>query len=126
METKNNIWVVLGGIVIGVVVGYLVWGNRVPDTHVMPNGTVMNNEEMSMEAMMHDMMAGLDGKTGDEFDKAILSEMIVHHEGAVDMAEASLTDAKHQEIKDMAKAIITAQTREIAQMKTWLQTWYGE
>ncbi len=126
METKNNIWVVLGGIVIGVVVGYLVWGNRVPDTHVMPNGTVMNNEEMSMEAMMHDMMAGLDGKTGDEFDKAFLSEMIVHHEGAVDMAEAALTDAKHQEIKDLAKAIITAQTTEISQMKTWLQTWYGE
>jgi uncharacterized protein (DUF305 family) len=110
------------------VVGYLIWGTKArgPEMHMMPDGTMMHDEEMSMDAMMHDMMAELDGKTGDEFDKAFLSEMIVHHEGAVDMAEAALTDAKHQELKDMAKAIITAQTTEIAQMKTWLKTWYGE
>lgn len=129
METKNNntLYIIVA-LVLGVVVGYLIYGakDRGPEMHMMPDGTMMHDEEMSMEAMMHDMMAELDGKTDDEFDKAFLSEMIVHHEGAVVMAEAALTDAKHQEIKDMAKAIITAQTAEISQMKTWLQTWYGE
>jgi uncharacterized protein (DUF305 family) len=84
----------------------------------MPNGSMMRNE-------MSGMMSGLSGKRGDEFDRAFLTEMIMHHEGAVTMAEAALKDAKHQEIMTMAHAIITAQTGEIAQMKAWLKTWYG-
>lgn len=91
-------------------------------THQMPDGSTMSNSMMkdSMDAMM----TGLQGKTGDEFDKAFLSEMIMHHEGAVDMAEAALRDAKHQEIKDLASAIITAQTKEIGMMKGWQTQWY--
>ncbi|MBY0293761.1 DUF305 domain-containing protein, partial [Patescibacteria group bacterium] len=42
------------------------------------------------------------------------------------MAQAALQDAKHQEIKDMAKAIISAQTTEINQMQMWGKSWYGE
>ena len=52
--------------------------------------------------------------------------MIVHHEGAVEMANLALTSAKHQEIKDLAKAIISAQNTEIASMKGWLKTWYNK
>jgi uncharacterized protein (DUF305 family) len=52
--------------------------------------------------------------------------MIVHHEGAVEMAEAALEHAKHEELKTMANAIISAQTSEIAQMKQWLRDWYNE
>ena len=92
--------------------------------HQMPDGSMMSNN-MSMSDMMASMNAELEGKTGDEFDKAFLTEMIMHHEGAVDMAEAALEDAKHQEIKTMANAIISAQTSEIAQMKAWLKAWYN-
>lgn len=133
MDQKNNVAMYsLVFLVVGIFVGWLIWGssmmNRAPRAgmHMMPDGEMMNDEGMSMSGMMDDMMSELDGKTGDEFDKAFLTEMIVHHEGAVDMAEAALEDAKHQEIKDMAKAIITAQTTEIAQMKAWLKAWYGE
>jgi len=126
METKNNILGVIGGVVIGVVIGYLLWANQSTDTHVMPDGTVMNNESMSMEAMMHDMMIGLEGKTGDEFDKAFLSEMIVHHEGAVDMAHAVLATSKRPELVKLANDIISAQTNEIAMMKGWLRDWYQD
>lgn len=90
--------------------------------HMMPDGTVMGG---SMQMEMDGMMQNLNGKTGDAFDKAFLSEMIMHHEGAVDMAEAALKDAKHQEIKDLAQRIITAQEEEIQQMKTWEKEWYG-
>lgn len=75
---------------------------------------------------MDDMMSGLQDKTGDDFDKAFLSEMIMHHQGAVEMAEAALQSAKHQEIKDMARTIISTQTSEINQMQTWGKSWYNE
>lgn len=92
--------------------------------HMMPDGTRMGGS-MGMQMEMDGMMQNLKGKTGDAFDKAFLSEMIMHHEGAVDMAEAALRDAKHQEIKDLAQRIITAQEEEIQQMKTWEKEWYG-
>lgn len=89
----------------------------------MPDGTMMGGDGSSMSSMMMDMNAALRGKTGDEFDKAFLSEMIVHHQGAIDMAELALTNAGKQEIKDLSKAIITAQTKEIAEMKAWQKSW---
>jgi uncharacterized protein (DUF305 family) len=94
--------------------------------HMMPDGSMMHNHDMDMATMMADMNAALMGKTGDAFDQAFITEMIVHHEGAVDMARLALTNAKHQEIKDLATAIIKAQTSEIDQMKEWQKKWYGE
>lgn len=94
--------------------------------HMMPDGSTMSGSMSSgMQGSMNSMMMGLSGKTGDAFDKAFLSEMIMHHEGAVAMAEAALKDAKHAEIKTMAEAIISTQTAEIAQMKAWQKEWYG-
>ncbi len=87
-------------------------------THVMPDGS-------SMSDTMGGMLAGLEGKAGDAFDKAFITEMIVHHKGAVAMAEQALRQAGHAEIKKMAQDIISAQTREIAVMRGWLQSWYG-
>lgn len=78
-----------------------------------------------MQMEMDGMMQNLSGKTGDAFDTAFLTEMIMHHQGAVDMAEAALQDAKHQEIKDLAQRIITAQEEEILLMQTWQRDWYG-
>jgi uncharacterized protein (DUF305 family) len=92
-----------------------------------PSGSAssgMNHSGMQRE--MDAMMGALDGKTGDEFDKAFLAEMIMHHQGAVEMAEAALQNAKHDEIKIMANAIISAQTTEITQMQDWQKSWYGQ
>jgi uncharacterized protein (DUF305 family) len=78
-----------------------------------------------MSDMMTSMNAELKGKTGDEFDRAFLAEMIVHHQGAVEMARLALTNAQHKEIKDLANAIIAAQNKEIAEMNAWQKAWYG-
>lgn len=43
--------------------------------------------------------------------------MIPHHEGAVAMAEAARERAEHDEIKELAEAIIAAQEREIEIMR---------
>lgn len=131
---KNTIIASVTALVIGFFLGHvvitpaMVIQHHTSNTggsmqHTMPNGTTMNGS--SMESMMASMMAGLNGKTGDDFDKAFLAEMVTHHEGAVDMAEAALKSAKHQEIKNLANAIIGAQNKEIADMKAWYKAWYG-
>jgi uncharacterized protein (DUF305 family) len=90
-------------------------------THVMPDGTVMSN--MDDEMSMDDMTSVLEGKSGDEFDKEFIKQMIVHHEGAVDMAELALKSAKHQEIIDLSSEIIRTQSSEIQMMKDWNASW---
>ena len=145
---KNNKAIIVGLItlIVGLGIGYCVGvsrGNeRYADNrqnisgsmHMMPNGQMMGNEvvttntntSMSMQDMMTSMNAGLQGKTGDAFDQAFLSEMIVHHQGAVAMAQLALQNAKHQEIKDLAKGIISAQNKEIAEMQQWQKTWFNQ
>jgi uncharacterized protein (DUF305 family) len=82
-----------------------------------------NDSDRSMMMQMDDMTASLKGKKGDAFDETFLSEMIVHHQGAIDMAELAKENANHQEIKDLAEEIISAQTNEIEMMKNWQDKW---
>lgn len=79
-----------------------------------------------MHSMMDGMMGSLQGKTGDTFDKAFLSEMIIHHEGAVAMAELVLATSKRPELIKLANEIISAQNKEIEMMKMWGKNWFGQ
>lgn len=81
--------------------------------------TAADHSTMSMA----DMSKELEGLSGDAYDKAFIEMMIAHHEGAVDMAELSASRAKHDEIKQLSQAIITAQDKEIADMKQWQRDW---
>lgn len=78
------------------------------------------NESMSMTSMTE----SLKNKSGDDFDNEFISQMIAHHEGAVEMAELSKDKARHDEIKKLSENIITAQEQEIAEMKQWQAGWY--
>jgi uncharacterized protein (DUF305 family) len=97
--------------------------------HQMPDGSMMKNmgtamPSMSMESMMMDMTAGMKGKTGTTLEKVFLEEMIVHHQGAVDMAKLLLQDKTIKpELRDFANKIISAQNPEIEQMKSWLKNY---
>ena len=84
---------------------------------------MMDHSAMGMENTNAGMMASLDGKTGAGFDKAFLEQMIMHHQSAINMAASGKTNAKHQEVKDLTVAIVTAQTKEITQMKQWQKDW---
>lgn len=84
---------------------------------------MQDHSAMGMMDHMSSMNAELEGKTGDEFDKAFLRLMIEHHESAVAMAKPGPTNAQHQELKDLTQAIITAQSNEINQMKQWQTDW---
>lgn len=126
----NNNTLIIGlltlliGLVIGLALGGSGFGGGM--MNMMGLGGMMRGGSMEMEEAMHGMTENLEGLSGDEFDRAFIAEMIVHHEGAVDMARAALESAKHDEIKQMAEDIISAQTREIEQMKNWQRDWYGE
>ncbi|MCC7367085.1 MAG: DUF305 domain-containing protein [Chloroflexi bacterium] len=67
----------------------------------------------------------LDQLTGDDFDRAFLAQMTMHHAMAVEMARPLLTGATHPELKQLGQAITDAQTREITQMRAWAKEWYG-
>ena len=88
------------------------------DTTTSSQGT-MNDEDMSKS----EMTSSLKNKTGDDFDKAFISEMIAHHQGAIDMANLAKQNAKHDEIKNLANDIVAAQTKEINEMKSWQTQW---
>ena len=64
--------------------------------------------------------------SGEDYDRYFIATMIAHHQGAVDMANMALKNAQHQEIKDLATAIVTAQTAEISSMTSWQTAWGPE
>jgi uncharacterized protein (DUF305 family) len=72
--------------------------------------------EAANDKMHRDMAIKFSGNA----DRDFLAGMIPHHQGAIDMAEVVLTHGKDARVKQLAKDIIAAQKREIADMKQWL------
>ncbi|OGV90522.1 hypothetical protein A3A66_01715 [Microgenomates group bacterium RIFCSPLOWO2_01_FULL_46_13] len=90
---------------------------------MMGETNASSGSHMGMSSSMTDMTLSLSDKEGDAFDQAFIQAMIPHHQGAIEMAQLAQQQAKHQEIKDLADAIIEAQNKEINQMQTWLEAW---
>lgn len=95
------------GLLAGLLIGIYVASNAV------------NSNAYGMMQMM-----GIRYST-ESIDAHFIEQMIPHHEDAITMAEIARIKAKRQEIKDLAEAIITAQTNEINEMKQWYKDWYG-
>ena len=125
MKSKSIMTIALIAIIVAAGFGGYTLGNQndpkdtntSATTEQQPTGT--DHKSMSMM----DMNKQLEGLSGDDYDKAFIEMMITHHEGAVDMAELSASRAKHDEIKQLSQAIITAQDKEIADMKQWQRDW---
>ena len=66
-----------------------------------------------------DQLAELEAASGPEFDRLFAEFMILHHEGAIDMAE-DVVDSKDPRVAALAQAILTTQAEEIAQMRAFL------
>lgn len=60
-----------------------------------------------------------------QIDQHFIQMMIPHHEEAIRMADLALSRAKRPEVKKLAIAIKTDQSREIQEMRTWYKRWYG-
>jgi uncharacterized protein (DUF305 family) len=75
----------------------------------------------------HGPMMGppLNQLSGAAFDRTFLMQMTMHHAMAVVMARPVAANAQHPELQALAATIIDDQTREVGQMRLWLQAWYS-
>lgn len=59
------------------------------------------------------------------FDTAFIDMMVPHHQGAIRMARIQLDQGQDAGLHALAKRIIDAQSREIEQLNSWREEWYG-
>ena len=81
---------------------------------------MMTSPMMSGSAMMAPPAASAEHNAA---DLAFAQQMIVHHQGAVEMADLAPGRAANQQVKDLAARIKAAQAPEIEQMTGWLTLW---
>ena len=83
-----------------------------------PGAASPSDREMmqGMQRMQADMTAV--PMTGDP-DRDFVAMMLPHHRGAVDMAQVELRYGRDPAMRKLAKAIVAAQDREIAEMTRW-------
>ncbi|GAB3294292.1 DUF305 domain-containing protein [Parasphingorhabdus pacifica] len=88
----------------------------------MPDQDMPGAGHGGMQGMMTpEDMQRLSQARGADFDRAFLTMMIAHHEGAVDMARTELEQGQFPEAKKMAQQIIDTQQAEIDTMRGLLQ-----
>ncbi len=59
------------------------------------------------------------------FDRVFIDKMIPHHQGAIRMARAELRAGKVRALREIAKAILTTQSKEIRLMNKCRKSWFG-
>ncbi|WP_396290630.1 DUF305 domain-containing protein [Curtobacterium sp. KT1] len=91
------------------------WGVNPDDA---PAGHDMGDDGMMDETAM----TALDNATGDEAARLFLEGMIVHHEGAIDMAETELEKGQNPYALELAQQVIDGQSAEITTMNEILDT----
>jgi uncharacterized protein (DUF305 family) len=102
-----------------------------PNVSETPQSDRTGTQTSDQHHMHHDGMhhGGMDhgmdlGPADANYDLRFIDGMILHHQGAIDMAEEALAKSQRPEMKQLANEIIAAQNQEIAQMQQWRQAWY--
>ena len=70
--------------------------------------------------MSEEDMTALETAEATEASRLFLEQMVVHHEGAIDMARTALEDAQNPDVLALAQQVIDDQTLEIAAMQDLL------
>lgn len=104
---------------------YKDWfGKDVPEgDEVMGHHGMMNSTARMHMGMMGDDQDMERLSTASDFDTEFIKEMIPHHQMAVMMANMLKNSTQRSEMKKLADDIITAQTKEIEEMRTWYKAW---
>ncbi len=94
---------------------------------VPKDGAVMGSHGMGSGGMHMGMMGDetdmVSLENAQNFDQAFIEEMIPHHQMAVMMANMLLASTNRPEMKKLAQDIISAQTKEINEMREWAKLW---
>ena len=94
-------------------------------TGLQPGGGNMGGMPLGGTPTSTAGMGGMKMADGNQpFDLLFIDSMIIHHQGAIDMAKAAQQKAEHPELKKMADDIITSQAAEMKQMQAWRKAWY--
>jgi uncharacterized protein (DUF305 family) len=86
----------------------------------MPMKPAASLADKAFAASMQNMMKGMNVKRTGNPDKDFVLMMMPHHQGAIDMAKVELQYGTDTELRSLATDIVSAQEKEIAQMKDWL------
>jgi uncharacterized protein (DUF305 family) len=86
-----------------------------------PSG--MKHGEGELKKSMNDMESTMKGMSmwGDA-DKDFAMMMSTHHQSAIDMAKLELKNGMSSKLKQMAQKTVSDQTKEIKELKTWLDS----
>jgi len=79
-----------------------------------------------MKGMGHDgTSSGMAMNDGEYSDRAFIDGMVLHHQGAVEMAQVALKNAEHEEIATLSENIISTQQAEIKELKAIKKSEFG-
>jgi uncharacterized protein (DUF305 family) len=94
--------------------------------HSAHSNTANNSAHTDHAGMDHSTMASSPGAADAPLELQFIDTMIVHHQGALDMAKLAEVRASRDELKKFGAAIIADQDREITQMRRWRGEWYKD
>jgi uncharacterized protein (DUF305 family) len=86
-------------------------------------GMMDDAQKASMQAMMKMHRPMMAAHMIKDPDLAFNCGMMVHHQGAIEMAKIELEFGKDQTTRQLAQAIISAQEKEIADMARWVDAY---
>lgn len=115
-KTHSSIIIGILILIVGLILGYFLSAgtmNRRYPYRMMGYGG----------GMMYGQGYGMMG-SGEEYEEAFLRGMIMHHLGAISMAEELLEETERPELVDLANGIIETQAKEVEMMEGWLKDWY--
>ena len=137
MESRNQAIVIgLLALIVGLLLGYFFGTNTMPHQGSLRGESVsqemgghMYGDEIidndgAMQHAMDEMMLGFRGLEGEAYEEMFLRGMIVHHIGAINMAEELLEQTDRPELTELANNIILSQSNEVEMMRGWLEEWF--
>ncbi|MGC5617648.1 DUF305 domain-containing protein [Georgenia sp. Z1491] len=119
MKLRTLLTTVAGGTVLALTLA--ACGNGDQDA-----ATSAAAEEESSETTTESTLQPEVSDMHNEADVNFAQMMIVHHEGAIEMADVAVERAGSQEVRTLAEGISAAQGPEITQMTSWLEAWGEE
>lgn len=104
--------------------GDMPGSSSMPGNSMMPSGSMSPgaNSMPGMGMMSQADMDRLKNAQGVEASKLFLTQMIAHHQGAIDMAQNEVENGQYQAAVEMAKSITSSQQKEIDTMKSILSS----
>ncbi len=107
---KISIYLALGLIVVGSVLGIGLGYYLTPEYRT----SMYENDSMSL------------GQADRSFDLRYLNAMIVHHRGAMILAEQLGKNTTRPEMKTLSQNILNDEPKAIAELYAWKKDWYGD